>query len=314
MPNNCVFLVDTYDSLAGVRNAIEVGKELRLRGHRMIGIRLDSGDLAYLSIEARKMLDEAGFQDAGIVASNDLDEEIVESIKEQGGKVAVWGVGTHLVTSYGQPALGGVYKLSAIRAAPGQETASASAGSAAAAGSPPAGSPPAGSPPAGSPPAGGAPAGGAPAGGAPAGWQLKVKVSEQAVKATTPGVLQVRRYRHADGRFIADMIFDEGHLGIPAEGEAVEIVDPKEGVRRRKIAPGTAHEDLLVPIFRGGKRVYETPSLEASRSHAREQLAGLHPAIRRRLNPHEYPAGIERRLHDLKIEMLLEARRAAHRP
>lgn len=115
MPNNCVFLVDTYDTLDGVRAAIEVGRRLRARGHEMVGIRLDSGDLAWLSIEARRMLDAAGFPDAAVMASNDLDEHLIASIKEQGATIAVWGVGTKLVTGYDQPALGGVYKLSAVR-------------------------------------------------------------------------------------------------------------------------------------------------------------------------------------------------------
>jgi nicotinate phosphoribosyltransferase len=115
MPNNCVFLVDTYDTLAGVREAIAIGRELRTRGHEMVGIRLDSGDLAHLSIEARELLDTAGFPDAAIVASNDLDEHIIHSLKEQDATIAVWGVGTKLATAYDQPALGGVYKLAAIR-------------------------------------------------------------------------------------------------------------------------------------------------------------------------------------------------------
>ncbi len=115
MPNNCVFLVDTYDTLEGVRHAVETGKWLRERGHEMVGIRLDSGDLAWLSIEARKILDEAGFPKAVIVASNDLDEHIIASLKEQGAQINVWGVGTKLITAYDQPALGGVYKLGAIR-------------------------------------------------------------------------------------------------------------------------------------------------------------------------------------------------------
>ena len=115
MPNNCVFLVDTYDTLDGVRHAIEVGREMRRQGHEMIGIRLDSGDLAWLSIEARRMLDEAGFPKATIVASNDLDEQIIASLKDQGATIGVWGVGTRLVTAYDQPALGGVYKLAAVR-------------------------------------------------------------------------------------------------------------------------------------------------------------------------------------------------------
>lgn len=120
MPNNCVFLVDTYDTLEGVRQAIEAGRWLRTQGHEMAGIRLDSGDLAYLSIEARKLLDEAGFPKAVIVASNDLDEHIIASLKQQGAKIGLWGVGTKLVTAYDQPALGGVYKLGAIRTAGGE--------------------------------------------------------------------------------------------------------------------------------------------------------------------------------------------------
>ena len=91
MPNNCIFLVDTYNTLEGVRRAVEVGKELRQQDHKLVGIRLDSGDLAFLSIEARKILDEAGFPEATIVASNDLDEHIIESLKIQGSKINVWG-------------------------------------------------------------------------------------------------------------------------------------------------------------------------------------------------------------------------------
>lgn len=121
MPNNCIFLVDTYDTVEGVRKAIETGKELRKKGHEMVGIRLDSGDLAELSIAARSLLDEGGFPDAHIVASNDIDEHVVASLKMQGAKVDTWGVGTKLVTAFDQPALGGVYKLAAIRDSPDQQ-------------------------------------------------------------------------------------------------------------------------------------------------------------------------------------------------
>jgi nicotinate phosphoribosyltransferase len=115
-PNDCLLLVDTYDTLkSGVPNAIKVGKELRAQEKgELRGIRLDSGDLAYLSQEARKMLDREGFEEARIFASSDLDEWIIESIKNQGGRVDTWGVGTKLVTAYSTPALGGVYKLTAI--------------------------------------------------------------------------------------------------------------------------------------------------------------------------------------------------------
>ena len=114
MPNNCVFLVDTYDTIEGTRRAIEAGRRLRQRGHEMVGIRLDSGDMAQLSIDARKLLDEAGFPNAVIVASNDLDEYRIADLIEREGQVGVFGVGTRLVTARDQPALGGVYKLAAI--------------------------------------------------------------------------------------------------------------------------------------------------------------------------------------------------------
>jgi len=255
LPNNCIFLVDTYDTLEGVRNAIEVGRRLRARGHEMLGIRLDSGDLAYLSIEARKMLDDGGFPKAFIVASNDLDENIIASLKQQDARISVWAVGTRLVTAYDDPALGGVYKLSAIRR-PGED------------------------------------------------WRHKVKLSEQSIKTSTPGILQVRRFRY-DGQFMADMIFDE--LKPPAAGEAT-IVDMKDPTRRRIVPAGTHSEDLLTPIFRGGQCVYKGPALVDIRRHAQEQLTAFHNGVKRFLNPHEYPAGLEKGLHDLKTDLILSAR------
>lgn len=114
-PDGCMLLVDTYDTLkSGVPNAIQVFKELRSAGHEPVGIRLDSGDLAYLSKEARKMLDAAGFQNAVICGGGDLDEYSVRSLKEQGAKIDRWGIGTKLITSADMPALGGVYKLAAV--------------------------------------------------------------------------------------------------------------------------------------------------------------------------------------------------------
>ncbi len=257
LPNNCVFLVDTYDTLDGVRHAIEAGRRLRQRGHRMAGIRLDSGDLAYLSIEARRLLDEAGFADAAIVASNDLDEHIIASLKEQGARIGVWGVGTKLVTAYDQPALGGVYKLAAIRDP----------------------------------------------GGA---WRYKVKLSEQAIKVSTPGMQQVRRFSES-GAFLADMIYDE----VAGAPHAATIVDPLDATRRRRIDPGTAHEDLLRPVFRNGQAVYESPPLTEIRARAAQQLAGFHSGIKRLVNPHQYPVGLELGLHEHKTRLILEARGVA---
>ncbi|MEM1219499.1 MAG: nicotinate phosphoribosyltransferase [Bacteroidota bacterium] len=114
-PNNVILLVDTYDTLQGVKNAIRVAKELQKEGQRLLGIRLDSGDLAHLSKKARQLLDEAGLFETKIVASNDLDEYRIAELKEQGAQIDTWGIGTRLITSFDRPALGGVYKLSAIQ-------------------------------------------------------------------------------------------------------------------------------------------------------------------------------------------------------
>lgn len=262
MPNNSIFLVDTYDSLEGVRNAIEAGKLLKNRGCKFQGVRLDSGDLAYLSIEARKMLDQAGFSDALIFASNDLDEHIIQSLNDQGAKVDVWAVGTKLVTAYDQPSLGGVYKLTAVRRK-GED------------------------------------------------WQYKVKLSEQVVKISNPGIQQVRRFytEGAEGKlFIGDMIFDEGEYTNSISEPAV-IVDPIDFTRRKAIAPNTAYSDLLQPIFRKGELVYKSPDASEIRRHSREQLRCLHPGIKRLLNPHQYPVGLERSLHQLKTELIMIARK-----
>ena len=254
MPNNCIFLVDTYNTVAGVEHAVEAGRWLRRNGHEMIGIRLDSGDLAYLSIEARKVLDAAGFADSAIVASNEMDEHVIETLKQQGAAVTMWGVGTRLVTGHEMPALGGIYKLTAIREPDGA-------------------------------------------------WRYKLKLSEQAVKVSYPGILQVRRYR-TDGEFVADAIYDEP-TGID---DGCTVVDPLNPTRHKVIAAGTPHEDLLVPVFRNGELVYESPSLDRIRARARSQLASLHSGIKRFVNPHEYPVGLEPRLHDLRTRLTLETR------
>lgn len=115
MPHNCVLLVDTYNTIQGVKHAIQVGRELRENGADLLGIRLDSGDMADLSMKARKLLDAAGFEKTSIMASNSLDEYSIRDLKKNGAKISAWGVGTHLATAYDQPALDGVYKLSALR-------------------------------------------------------------------------------------------------------------------------------------------------------------------------------------------------------
>ena len=256
MPNNVTLLVDSYDTLQGVRHAIETGKKLQQRGYTLAGIRLDSGDLAYLSIEARKLLDAAGFQDTAIVASNDLDETIINSLKQQGAKITVWGVGTKLVTAYDQPALGGVYKLAALRDANGA-------------------------------------------------WDYKIKLSEQAIKTSTPGIQQVRRYYDERG-FLADMIYneaDEAGLAGP-----VSMIDPLDFTKRRRFGTDVAYEELLVPVFQAGQRVYTSPDIHAVRARVQTQLAGLHPGVKRFVNPHVYPVGLQQELYELKTNLILALR------
>lgn len=120
LPDNVVLLVDTYHTLEGVKKALHIAQELKKSGKPFQGIRLDSGDLAYLSIQARHMMDEAGFPEAKIYASNELDETVISELKRQGAKIDAWGVGTNLVTAKDQPALDGVYKLSALQDSSGK--------------------------------------------------------------------------------------------------------------------------------------------------------------------------------------------------
>ena len=120
LPNNCVFLVDTYNTVEGVRRAVEVGRWLRQRGQDLVGIRLDSGDLQQLSVATRKVLDEAGFTSTAILATNDLDERSIEKLKQGGAPIGLWGVGTKLVTAFDEPALGGVYKVTAVKDSDGE--------------------------------------------------------------------------------------------------------------------------------------------------------------------------------------------------
>jgi len=256
MPNNCVLLVDTYNTLEGVHKAVEAGQWLRERGHKLLGIRLDSGDLAYLSIEARKILDANGFNDSFIVASNDLDEHVIDSLNDQGALIDVWAVGTKMVTAYDQPSLGGVYKLAAIRTKPEP-------------------------------------------------WQYKIKLSEQVAKISTPGIQQIRRYLDPAGNFIGDMIYDEN--SVPAEA-VLTLVDPTDFTRRRKMPTTSKYLDMLVPVFRSGSLVYDRPEVQSIREYASNQLSLLHPSIKRLLNPHEYPVGLESTLHNLKTELILAAR------
>ncbi|UUO05194.1 nicotinate phosphoribosyltransferase [Blastopirellula sp. J2-11] len=253
MPNNCVFLVDTYDTLDGVRHAIEVGQDLRKRGHKLAGIRLDSGDLAYLSIEARRLLDDAGFPEAAIVGSSDLDEHVIQSLKQQGAKISIWGVGTRLATAYDQPALGGVYKLAAIQNEAGQ-------------------------------------------------WEHRIKLSEQRIKTTIPGRLQVRRFLQA-GQVAGDLMYDE----LLGEPDLNAIFDPADPLRRKKLPAKLESESLLLPVMRQGEVVYTSPPLAEMQARTKAQLEQFHPSVLRLLNPHSYPVGIDKKLFRQREQMIREA-------
>jgi nicotinate phosphoribosyltransferase len=257
MPHNVVLLVDTYDSLQGVRNAIETGKWLRTQGRDLAGIRLDSGDLAWLSIEARRLLDAAGFTKTVIYASNELDENVIGSLKQQGAKIAAWGVGTRLVTGASDAALGGVYKLTAVREKGGR-------------------------------------------------WEPRIKLSEQSAKISVPGILQVRRFVAGD-EFAGDLIYDVED-GEPA---ARTLVDMLDATRRKTVPQGVPHEELLVPVVREGRQVYTPPPLAESRARTQRQIAHLHAGIKRFVNPHQYPVGLDPRLHERRTQMILAARRPA---
>jgi nicotinate phosphoribosyltransferase len=250
MPNNCIFLIDTYESIEGVRKAIRVGKKMRAKGIEMSGVRLDSGDLAHLSIQIRTLLDEGGFPNAKIMASNELDEHIISDLKHQDAKVNVWGVGTNLVTGKDQPALDGVYKISAIQDEKGV-------------------------------------------------WQYKVKISEQLAKVTNPGIHQVRRY-YNDRGYVGDMIYDIPS-GVPPTAQSIDPFDPS---RPQSYSSEMKYRDLLIPIVRGGKQVYESPSLVQIREKTQYELSQFHPAMRRFLYPQPYFVGLEHSLYKTKHEII----------
>ena len=244
MPENSLFLVDTYDTLKGVEAAIKVGRLLRRKGYSMLGIRLDSGDLNRLSKEARHRLDEAGFEEAVIVASNDLDEYKIADLKKAGAPISVWGVGTRLATGFDEPALGGIYKMGAIQDPEGA-------------------------------------------------WQPKLKLSEKGAETSLPGILQVRRFRDADGLLRGDVIFDE----LQTSGDSV---------------PATAHpettgaEDLLEPVFSAGSSCCRLPSLAETRDHCSVQLRHLRQSQKSRAQK-MYPVEIEPALEAMRRELILRA-------
>jgi nicotinate phosphoribosyltransferase len=254
MPNNCVLLVDTYDTVLGVKHAILVGKELRKQNAELRGIRLDSGDLGELSRKARVLLDEAGFPETKIIASNSLDEYVIAKLKQEGAPIDIWGVGTNLVTAYDHPALDGVYKLSALRDEKGE-------------------------------------------------WQYKLKLSEQVVKVSNPGIYQIRRYFDEHGS-VVDMMYDI-ELGISEESEIISFDAPHSSVA---IKEKVSSEDLLVPIFSQGKLVYEQPTIHQMREQAIAAVANFTKKHKDTL----YFVGLEKTIHEFKKQLINEVRQNSH--
>lgn len=259
-PNNCILLVDTYDTLkSGVKNAILCYDAMKEEGITLkrFGIRLDSGDLAYLSKKARKMLDEAGYPEAIISASNDLDENLIESLKAQGACITSWGVGTNLITSESQPSFGGVYKLAATYSDDGK-------------------------------------------------WVPKIKLSENSEKITNPGNKQIYRIIEKDsGKVFADYIALEDETF--SEKEDLVLFDPIDTWKKSTLKGGSYEmRPLLVPIFLGGKLVYNCPSVEEIKAYCKKEQESLWEECRRLTNPHAVHVDLSDKLYEMKKGLLAQ--------
>ena len=254
MPDNCVLLVDTFNTMEGINNAIIVAKELEELGKKLLGIRIDSGDLAYLSKKARKKLDSEGLHYVSIVASNDLDEFLVESLKNQKSKISIWGIGTKLVTAYDNPSLGAVYKLTALKNDKNE-------------------------------------------------WEKKIKLSEQKIKINNPGINQVIRFKK-ENKFFGDMIYEKS-----SDIEKYKMTDPNDSTRKKVFNKNYDIENLLIPIFKKGKIIYKSPSIEDMKKKLSDDLDSLDNSHKRLNNPHTYPVGIEENLFLEKQKMILKLRK-----
>jgi nicotinate phosphoribosyltransferase len=253
-PDNCVLLVDTYDVVEGVNNAIRVAEDMRAMGKTLRGIRIDSGDLAYYSKVARSMLDEAGFSEVKILASSDLDEWLIESLRDQGARIDTWCVGTKLMTSYQTPALGVVYKLMA-------------------------------------------------AGYGEAPLVPKIKISQNPEKVTNPGVKKIIRFYNSRGFMMGDLLTDVEEP-IPL-GKPVIAHHPMYDYMKKTYRPPYEAREIMVPIFKNGRQVYEPPSLMDVRQHAAKELESLENETKRFTNPHLYKVSLSDKLHLIKKNLLL---------
>ena len=258
-PHGATLLVDTYNVLkSGVPNAIRAFKEvLWPKGIKSCAIRLDSGDITYLSKRARQMLDEAGLTDCKIIASNSLDENIIRDILHQGAKVDAFGVGERLITSKSDPVFGGVYKLAAIEKEDGTIVP-------------------------------------------------KIKISENAAKITNPHFKKVYRlYENKSGKAIADLICVHDEVIDPTQ--PLEIFDPDYTWKRETLTDFTA-EELLIPIFKNGTCVYESPSVDEIRDYCAKQIDLQWDEVKRFENPHNYYVDLSQKLWNIKQQLLAKKR------
>lgn len=251
-PQNCTLLVDTYNVLkSGVPAAIRVFKEMKPES---MGIRIDSGDVTYLTKKARKMLDDAGLQDCKIVVSNSLDEYIIRDVILEGACIDSFGVGERLITAKSEPVYGGVYKLAAL------ET----------------------------------------------NGELipKIKISENVEKITNPGFKGLfRLYDKTTGKARGDVITVAGET-IPEQDEYV-IFDPNAVWKKTRVTNYTVR-NLQVPIFKEGKCVYESPSIEEIKAYCKGQIDTLWDETLRFENPQTYYVDLSQKLWDMKNRLLEE--------
>ncbi len=275
-PDECLLLVDTIDTLtSGVPNAITVFEELRAAGHEPLGVRLDSGDLAHLAVRSARMLDDAGFDDASIVLSSDLDELAMWQIREQIAQEAprygldvasvlrrlTWGVGTRLVSSHGHSALGGVYKLVAVD---------------------------------------------------PDGtdlWRPAMKLSETPDKMPIPGTKQLWRISDQRGLATADLVTGAEEDVVPGVERTVH--HPHRAGVSRTLAPDdiAGVESLLDPVYRDGTRVSAPEDLATMRERRIRDLDQLDVGVRRLVNPHRYHVSVSDGVRELRDELVATARR-----
>ncbi len=271
-PDDCLLLVDTIDTLeSGVPNAIRVFEELRQQGHRPVGIRLDSGDLAYLAIQAAKQLDEAGFPDVSIVLSNNLDElviwQIITQIIEEAPryqmdadhliKRLVYGVGTRLITSWGEPALGGVYKLVAVC---DQDN-----------------------------------------------WVPAIKISESPSKTPNPGHKAVWRIYDRRGNATADLLALPSD--DVRNQERIQLRHPSDHTKQRVLDQSEISEiePLLVEILEEGRLLVDLPDIDSMRATRQADVERLDPGVRRIMYPHIYHVSLTQSLWDMKQKLIGEA-------